>query len=193
MKLQKLINKIENIDGISKKLSQKIALNLIKDDELIINLKEIIKSSQDLSMCEVCGLIKDKDTECNNCLKDYKKLFIFENHLNFISISNKTKIIENKFILGIETKKDLTNYEKIKTYIERLDSFLNNKEITEIIFILSPSLEAEIIIKVLKDSLKAKSGLTFTKILTGVPFGGSVEYTDEVTLRKAIEKREEIK
>lgn len=194
MKLKKLINLYENIPGVSKKLSLKMALKTISNEELKSDLVKIVDIANQLEYCGKCGIIKETNIACDNCALPSELLLVFQNQLDIISIEDKTTITGTKFIMGFDNKKQFTNFEEIKTMTSKLIEFVKKENFSEILFMLSPSIETEIIIKVITEELVMnKIEVIFTKISTGVPFGGSVEYSDEITLRKAMEKREQIK
>ncbi len=191
MNIFKLINLFENIPGISKKLAQKLALKIIDNDEVKSDLELIINEANKFKYCNICGLIFMKENNCINCGKNTEKLYVFENQLNLLSIESKTNLEGEKFVIGFESKKDFLDFDKVSHMIERINIFVKNKQIKEMIFMLSPSIETEIIIKVITEKLaNSFNNIVYSKLSAGVPFGGSVEHSDEITIRKAVEKRE---
>ena len=88
-------------------------------------------------------------------------------------------------------KNDLSNFAKINEIIDDFFKYIKEYNINEVFFLLSPSVETELIIRVFKEKIiKEKININLKRLNIGIPFGGSIEHSTKETLKEAIEKNE---
>lgn len=184
--IQDLIEKLNQLPGISKKTSIKIANFLVTNNEYDINslihLLENIKTN--ISICNICKYTKiaSKCKFCDNDRLDFNTLMIVE------SIQDVDKIEKAGFFQGKYFIWDINALKKKELNLSDdefnfIDSFEN------IILSLSPNLEGEVKSQYLINIFKNKN---ISKLAIGLPFGSQIDYIDEITLRSAFENRTKI-
>lgn len=189
--LKELTALFADIPGISKKIAQRLAIAVIENKEISINLEKITDLSKSLVKDELTGLIIPKDSVANEN-KEKDVLLVVETNNEVLNVLDKTNSTKSMFILDMTNKRDFKNTEQV---LKRLFAVLREYESKEILFLLVPSIESELIMRVIKEELENEKLPTkpkLTRIQMGIPFGGSIEFSDERTMKAAIEKREEI-
>lgn len=187
--LDKITHLFSGIPGISKKLAERLAIVMVERDENVDTLREIIELSSELSKDPLTGLIVGNDKEPNEG-RERDVLLVLETNRDVINFISKTSSNKSMFVLDMEHKKD---FKDAKTVLDRLFKVLSIYKSKEILFLLSPSIENELIMRVIKEEFK-ESGLepqpVFTRISMGIPFGGSIEFSDQRTIKEAMKNRE---
>ncbi len=196
---QSIINLIDNfatLPGIGKKTAERFAIHILKTDnkkaeklaESIIDVKNKVRP------CSVCFSLSDKDIcdICSNPARDETVICIVESHADMAVIEKSSSfdgvyhILEGALspIDGI-TPDDI----RIKELFERLQK----KRIKEIILATSMTSEGETTAAFISKKLKdMKLNIKISRIASGVPMGSDIKYIDRVTLKKAMDARNEI-
>ena len=188
-KLDEITEQIRELPGISTKTAERLAISLIEKPNLLNNLEKIIDLSSFLIKDELTGLIIPKDSIANEN-KDKDILLIVETNNDVKNIISKTNSTKSIFVLDIKNKRDFKNVEKI---LVRLFNLIQEYKTKEILFLLSPSIESELVMRVIKEEMTNRgiSNLPkLTRLSMGIPFGGSIEFSDERTIKEAIKNRE---
>ncbi len=189
--LDDAVNEISKLPGIGKKTALRLALFLLKqDEEVSVNLsKAIVKLRSEIKYCKHCHSISDEQVcgICNNHSRDKSTLCVVENTTDVMALENTSQYFGLYHVLGgvispIEGigPSDLN----LNTFFERLES----GEVKEVILALNSTMEAETTAFYITKKLKEKN-IKITTIARGVPVGGELEYTDEVTLGRSIARR----
>ncbi len=189
--LKELTNLFSEIPGISTKIAQRLSIAIVEKPEIAINLEKITNLSKNLIKDELTGLIIPANSKPNEN-KEKDVLLIIESNNEVLNILEKTRSNKSMFILDMVNKRDFKNTEKV---LKRLFTVLENYETREILFLLSPSIESELIMRVIKEELeniKLPIKPKLTRLQMGIPFGGSIEFSDERTMKAAIENREDM-
>lgn len=190
-KLKELSDLFSNIPGISSKIAQRLAISVVENPDIAKNLDNIVNISSELTKDELTGLIIPSNTKANED-KEKDVLLILETNKEVLSVINKTNSNKAIFILDMENKRDFKNTESV---LKRLFDVLREYESKEILFLLSPSIESELIMRVIKEEIaneKLPIKPKLTRLSMGIPFGGSIEFSDERTMKAAIDNREVI-
>lgn len=192
-KLDELIKVFSKLQGIGKKSAIRIAFDILsKNKNEIDDFLETIKSSYEtIKPCTVCYTLTDNNicNICNNEKRNKKILCLVENTRDVFAFENAGGYNGIYHVLG--GKLDPLNGIGVDTlHIEELLNRLDNIE--EIILALNPDIEGETTSLYLKKILSDKN-IKISKIASGIPMGGNIEYTDMMTLVKSLEGRQEIK
>ena len=178
--LNELIEILQEFPSIGKKSATRLALALAKDKFKALKLINILENMVSIiNECKVCGNFTEYEIceICDNPLRD-KILAIVESQKDVLTIEESGSYNGYYFVLS---KLDNENIEKIKNLVKE-------KEIKEIIFAFSPSIEKEAKILLLEDKLKDLN-IEFSQIAQGVPTGVNLENVDINSLSKAIKLR----
>lgn len=188
--LKEITDMLRSLPGMSLKSSERLAINLIENkEEHIPSLERIIELSKDLSKDELTGLIVSKGKEPNEN-KEKDMLLVVESNKDIFNVIEKTQSPKSVFILGMKNKRDFDNTKKI---LDRLFKVIKSYNTKEVLFLLTPSIESELIMRVVKEELEKttiENKPIITRLSMGIPFGGSIEFSDERTIKEAVSKRE---
>jgi recombination protein recR len=192
-KLDDLINVFAKLPGIGRKSAARIAFDILeKDNSEIENMLYTIKDSyKNIKHCSICGNLSENDV-CEICSneKRNKDIICVVEGVRDITAFEKSAIYNGLYhVLGgkIDPLNGVTIDDlNIDRLLKRLDG-----TVQEIILALNPDLEGETTNLYLTKILKEK-GIKVSKIASGIPMGGNIEYTDMATLGKSLEGRTEI-
>lgn len=192
-KLNDLVNVFAKLPGIGRKSAMRIAFDILeKDEKEIDDIIHTIKDSyENIKHCSVCGNLSENDI-CEICTDEKRNknvICVVEGVRDIIAFEKSETYNGLYHVLGgkIDPLNGVTiddlNIEKL---MERLDGTVH-----EIILALNPDLEGETTNLYLTKILKEKS-VKISKIASGIPMGGNIEYTDMATLGKSLEGRVEV-
>lgn len=191
--INKLIDELAGLPGIGGKSAQRLAFHLINmSPERVERLANtIVEAKKNVRYCSQCFTLTDKEIcpICANEKRDHSTIMVLENARD-LAAYEKTGRYEGVYhvlhgaispMLGIGP-----NDIKLKELIERLKG-----EVKEVIIATNSSLEGETTAMYISKLIKP-TGIRVTRIASGVPVGGDLEYIDEVTLLRALEGRTEL-
>ena len=189
--VQELIDELSRLPGVGPKSAQRIAFYLLQsDDDQAKKLAEVLLEVKErVRFCEICGNVSEED-RCNIC-RDARR--------------NQT------MICVVEESKDVQAIERTREYrglyhvlggaispiegigpdqlrIKELLGRLSNADIVEVIIATDPNMEGEATATYIARML-SPLGITVTRLASGLPVGGDLEYADEVTLGRAFAGR----
>jgi len=188
-----LIEQLASLPGIGTKTAQRLAFHIIDmPGERVEKLAEtILKAKQTVCYCSQCLTLTDRELcpICSNPARDQKTIMVVENPRD-MSAYEKTGKYEGVYhvlhgaispMLGIGPA-DI----RLKELMHRLE-----KDVDEVIIATNSSLEGETTAMYISKLVKP-TGIRVSRIASGVPVGGDLEYIDEVTLLRALEGRVEL-
>ena len=191
--INKLIEGLAALPGIGNKSAQRLAFHLINMPQDKVNrlANTIIEAKANVRYCKECYTLTDRDIcpVCANRNRNHKMIMVVENTRD-LAAYEKTGRYEGVYhvlhgaispMLGIGPG-DI----KLKELVERLKG-----EVEEVIIATNSSLEGETTAMYISKMIKP-TGIKVTRIASGVPVGGDLEYIDEVTLLRALEGRVEL-
>lgn len=191
--INKLIEQLSYLPGIGAKSAQRLAFHIMNmPKEQVEQLTaSIIGAKENVRYCQSCYTLTDKDIcpICSNPSRDHSVIMVVENTRD-LAAYEKTGKFEGVYhvlhgaispMLGIGPD-DI----KLKELIVRLQ-----QDVKEVIIATNSSLEGETTAMYISKLIKP-TGIKVTRIASGVPVGGDLEYIDEVTLLRALEGRIEL-
>lgn len=189
--VNKLINQFEKLPGIGHKTAVRLAFYVLESPEnyakemaeAIINAKEKVK------FCSICYNITETDPceICSNNKRDNSVICVVENVKDVIAMerTHEYKGLYHVLHGSISPMNNITAADiKIKELLQRL----SDDKIKEVILATNPTVEGEATAMYISRIIKPL-GITVSRIAHGIPVGGDLEYTDEITLIKAMEGR----
>lgn len=192
--ITKLIEELSTLPGIGNKTAQRLTFHIINmPSERVESLVNAIsEAKKTVRYCSKCFTLTDKELcpICSSVKRDSKTIMVIENTRD-LAAYEKTGKYEGIYhvlhgaispMLGIGPS-DI----KLKELMQRLQQ----EDIKEIIIATNSSLEGETTAMYLSKLIKP-TGIKVTRIASGVPVGGDLEYIDEVTLLRALEGRTEL-
>ena len=191
--LDNIIDEFAKLPGIRRKSAMRIAFHVLEmEDEELLNFITILKEAKEkIKKCEICGNLTENDI-CEICSDEER---------------------DSSIICIVKDSRDIIAFEKSKTYnglyhvlggiidplngigVDDLDIDKLTKRLTgnvkEVILALDPSLEGETTSLYLSKIIKEKE-IIVSRIASGIPMGGNIEFSDIATLSRSLEGRKEI-
>ena len=187
--IQDLIDELGKLPGIGPKSAQRIAFHIIQSEQLdVTRLAEILRDVRTkVKFCAECGNISE-DQKCQICSdprRDSKLICVVEESKDVLAIE-KTREFQGKYhVLGGA----VSPIEGIGPENLRIKELLTRlQDVEEVIIATDPNLEGEATATYLLRLLKP-IGVKVSRLASGLPVGGDLEYADEVTLGRAFEGR----
>lgn len=192
--IEKLIESFEKLPSIGHKTAQRLAFYML--DQSKEEIKEftdsIINAKNNLKFCSKCYNISDTDpcNICSNPKRDESIICVVEEVKDVLAMERTHEYNGVYHVLhGSISPMNGIGPENIK--IKELLSRLMDGKVKEIILATNPRVEGEATSMYISKLVKPL-GVKVTRIARGIPIGGDLEYTDEVTLAKALEGRREM-
>jgi len=187
----KLINSLSTLPGIGKKTAERLALHILHAPDIqASNLAaDIVEVKLSVKLCKICFALSDKDIcqICSDPLRDESLICVVENPADMAAIEKANAFSGTYHILGGALSPidgicpgDIRLHELIK----RAD----NSKIKEIILATKTNVEGEATASYIIEKLKPKK-IKISRIASGIPMGGDLQYIDQLTMQKALEKR----
>lgn len=192
--IAKLIEQFERLPGIGHKNAQRLAFYVLSLDknEAKAFADAILEVKEKVSYCMVCQNICIGEI-CNNCKdvsKDTSIVCVMEHPKDVAALERTRKYNGSYHVLhGVISPIDNIGPGDIK--VRELVMRLSDGKIKEVIMATNPSIEGDATALYISKLIKP-FGVKVTRIAYGIPVGGDLEYTDDVTLTRAIEGRQEI-
>ena len=189
--IQDLIDELGRLPGVGPKSAQRIAFhNIVSDRVDVTRLAEVLKTVKErVKFCTTCGNISEEDLcrICRDPRRDNTSICVVEESKDVIAIE-KTREFKGKYHVlgGAISPIDGIGPENLR--IKELMSRLAATEISEIIIATDPNLEGEATATYLTRLIKPL-GVKVSRLASGLPVGGDLEYADEITLGRAFEGR----
>lgn len=189
--VNKLINQFEKLPGIGHKTAVRLAFYILEANENVAKefSEVLVKAKQNVKFCSTCYNLTENDPcdICSNNKRDDSTICVVENVKDVIAME-KTHEYKGKYHVlhgSISPMNNITAGDiKIKELLERL----KDDTIKEVILATNPTVEGEATAMYISRLIKPL-GIKVTRIAHGIPVGGDLEYTDEITLIKALEGR----
>ena len=192
--VQKLIKQFEKFPGIGHKTAVRLAFYVLEEDEKFAKemAEAIIEAKSKVKFCSTCFNLTDTDpcSICSNTKRDKELLCVVEDVKDVVAME-KTHEFKGLYHVLHGAISPMNNVSAADIKIKELVSRLSNNEIKEVIVATNPTIEGEATAMYISRLLKPL-GVKVTRIAHGIPVGGDLEYTDEITLIKALEGRREM-
>ena len=191
--LDNIVDEFAKLPGIGRKSAMRIAFYVLEmENEELANFMAVLKEGKEkIKKCEICGNLTENDI-CDICSDEER---------------------DSSIICIVKDSRDIIAFEKSKTYnglyhvlggiidplngigVDDLDIDKLTKRLTdsvkEVILALDPSLEGETTSLYLSNIIKEKE-IKVSRIASGIPMGGNIEFSDIATLSRSLEGRKEI-
>jgi recombination protein RecR len=192
--VQALIDELGRLPGIGPKSAQRIAFHLLKlpADDANRLARAISEAKERVTFCERCFNVSEGPwcPMCTDDRRDPSVVCVVEDARDIVAIE-KTGEFQGRYhvLLGAISPIDGIGPEQLK--VRELLARLEPEGVREVILCTNPNIEGEATAMYLARLLKPL-GLRVTRIASGLPVGGDLEYADELTLGRALEGRREV-
>lgn len=189
--VQILIDELGRLPGIGPRSAQRLALHLIKsEDEDVARLaRAIIEAKQKVRFCERCFNLADAElcSICNDAKRDSTIVCVVEDSRDIAALE-RTGEFRGRYhvLLGLIDPLQGVNPENLK--VRELVSRIKPENISEVVVCTSNNTEGDVTAMYLARILDPL-GVTVTRLASGLPVGGDIEFADEITLGRAFGNR----
>ena len=189
--IQDLIDELGRLPGIGPKSAQRIAFHIIQSERVDVSrLVDVLRTVKErVKFCIECGNISEEDLcrICRDPRRDNTSICVVEESKDVMAIE-KTREFRGKYHVlgGAISPIDGIGPENLR--IRELMARLADTNIQELIIATDPNLEGEATASYLIRQIKPL-GIKVSRLASGLPVGGDLEYADEVTLGRAFEGR----
>jgi len=189
--VQNLIDELGRLPGVGPKSAQRIAFYILNSDasDMARLTNAISKVKSSVSFCEICGNVSETK-QCVICRDDRRDpglICVVEESKDVMAIERTRSFTGRYHVLGGAIN-PLAGLGPEQLRIRELVSRLADERIQEIILAMDPNLEGEATATYLSRML-VPLGIRLSRLASGLPVGGDLEYADEITLGRALEGR----
>lgn len=191
--INKLIEELAALPGIGSKSAQRLAFHIINMPKARVERLSsvILDAKENVCYCKECYTLTDQETcrVCSNANRDHGTIMVVENTRDLAAYEKTGKYTGVYHVLhgAISPMMGIGPGDiKLKELMQRLEG-----NVDEVIIATNSSLEGETTAMYISKLIKP-TGIRVTRIASGVPVGGDLEYIDEVTLLRALEGRIEL-
>lgn len=196
--LRRVVQMFARLPGVGEKTAQRFALQLMSDESLASELsRELAALVQNVRPCERCGNIAEVDATgaavcgiCSDPRRDGRLLCVVARVQDLIAIERCGVMRGHYFVLG-KLLSPLDGIGPDELPLPALDAKLRADGVEEVILATPPSVDGEATALLLGREL-AHRGIRVSRIASGVPHGGDLEFADQITLGRAIEGRRNV-
>ncbi len=192
--MSRLIDELKKLPGVGAKSAQRLAFHILRssdeDAEALAAAVRDVKAN--LRLCSVCNNITDVDpcAYCTSPTRNQRLVCVVEEPTNIAAIE-KTKHFNGVFHVLHGAISPLHGIGPDQLRISNLVSRVDSGNVDEVILATNPTVEGEATAVYLSQQLR-RNGVKVTRIAMGIPVGSDIEYTDEITMLKAMEGRRDM-
>ena len=195
--MARLIEELKKLPGIGSKSAQRLAFHILRSsgDDATALAGAIRDVKENLRLCSECNNITDVDpcVYCASPTRNHRLICVVEEPTN-ISAIEKTRHFNGVYhvLHGSISPLQGIGPEQLRT--ANLMKRISQEHVEEVILATNPTVEGEATAVYLTQQIKSANanGIKVTRIAMGIPVGSDIEYTDEVTMLKAMEGRREV-
>lgn len=190
--VQELIDQLGRLPGIGPKSAQRVAFHLLKvpTEDALKLADAIVEAKRRVSFCTRCFNLSEGGEECSICLdprRDARMMCVVEDSQDIVAIERTQEFRGRYHVLqGAFSPIDGVGVDQLR--IKELMTRVGREDVDEVIVATNPNLEGEATASLLVKYLKPM-GIRVSRIASGLPVGGDLEYADELTLGRALEGR----
>ena len=191
--ISQLVEQLASLPGIGAKTAQRLAFHILNmpQDHVDALASAIVSAKKNVKYCKCCYNLTDQEIcpICSDTSRDHKTIMVVENTRDLVAYEKTGKYSGVYHVLHGAISPMLgigPNDIRLKELMVRLE-----KDVDEVIIATNSSLEGETTAMYISKLIKP-TGIKVTRIASGVPVGGDLEYIDEVTLLRALQGRTEL-
>ena len=192
--LSRLVQELNRLPGIGPKSAQRLAYYIIRlpDDDAYALADAVTSVKQNIVFCEDCQNLTDNSPcqVCSDPRRDKTTICVVEDPLDVLAMERTRSYRGLYHVLhGVISPINGIGPDQLK--LKELFNRLTRDDIAEMVVATNPTLEGEATAMYIRRH-QIREGLKITHLARGLPVGGSLEYTDETTLTRAFQGRQEI-
>ncbi len=191
--VQNLVAQLTRLPGVGQRTAQRLAFHLLRasKEEALALAEAIVEVKERVRFCRECGNLTE-DEVCAICLdtrRDHSMICVVEQPVDLISVERTAEFRGLYHVLGGA----LSPIDGVEPADLRIDELLRRVErngVEEVVVATNPNMTGEATAAYLADRLRGR--VRVTRLASGLPVGGDLEYADEVTLGRALVGRREM-
>lgn len=194
--VQDLIDELGRLPGIGPKSAQRIAFHLLSADPAdLTRLQDVLQRIKEgVRFCEVCGNVsaEERCRICSDPRRDPTVVCVVEEPKDVLAVERTREFKGRYHVLGgaLDPLSGIgPDQLRIRELLRRLGNQADGIDVTEVIVATDPNTEGEATATYLQRMLKDFPGLSVTRLASGLPMGGDLEFADELTLGRALSGR----
>jgi recombination protein RecR len=189
-----LVDELGRLPGIGPKSAQRIAFHLLKveSEDALRLVDAIVAVKERVTSCTICFNVAEGELceICSDPRRDGSSLCVVEDPRDIVAVERTREFRGRYHVLG-GALNPIEGLGPDQLRVRELLDRLSDGEVTEVILCTNPNLEGEATAMYLA-RLLVPLGVRVTRIASGLPVGGDLEYADELTLGRALEGRREV-
>ncbi|MBQ0928486.1 MULTISPECIES: recombination mediator RecR [Saccharopolyspora] len=190
--VQDLIDELGRLPGIGPKSAQRIAFHLLAAEPAdVTRLQEVLQQVKEgVVFCDVCGNVSEETTcrICRDARRDKTLVCVVEEPKDVLAVERTREFKGRYHVLG-GALDPLSGVGPDQLRVRELLARIGTDEISEVIIATDPNTEGEATATYLVRMLRDFPGLNVTRLASGLPMGGDLEFADELTLGRALSGR----
>ncbi|MBU4485075.1 recombination mediator RecR [bacterium] len=192
--IDRLVHELSKLPGIGERTATRLAFYILRSDSAYAKsmARALIDVKEKIRLCNLCFNVTDKDT-CDLCLdprRDRSIICVVEEPSDMVALE-KTNNYRGLYHVLHGSLSPLDGIGPSDIKVVELITRLHSGEVREVIVATNPNVEGEATALYIS-KLVRPSGIKLTRIASGIPVGGDIEYVDLSTLSRALEERRDI-
>jgi recombination protein RecR len=192
---EKCLFEFNKLPGVGRKTALRFILHLIKmSNSDVENLaKSILELKSSVKFCSICGCLTEREI-CEFCSSNHRNreiICVVEEAKDVLIIESAGRFNGLYHVLGGRIS-PIDGIGPDELNIKMLLKRLNDESLKEVIIATNPDIEGETTAIYLAKKISEISAVSVTRIASGVPIGGQLEYADDITILKALENRQKL-
>jgi recombination protein RecR len=191
--VQNLVAQLTRLPGVGQRTAQRLAFHLLRTpkEEALALAEAIVEVKERVRFCRECGNLTE-DEVCAICLdarRDHSLICVVEQPVDLISLERTAEFRGLYHVLG-GALSPIDGVEPADLRIDELIRRVERNGVEEVVVATNPNMTGEATAAYLADRLRGR--VRVTRLASGLPVGGDLEYADEVTLGRALAGRREM-
>jgi recombination protein RecR len=191
--VQNLVAQLTHLPGVGQRTAQRLAFHLLRTtkEEALALAEAIVEVKERVRFCRECGNLTE-DEVCAICLdarRDHSVICVVEQPVDLISVERTAEFRGLYHVLG-GALSPIDGVEPSDLRIDELIQRVERNGVEEVVVATNPNMTGEATAAYLADRLRGR--VRVTRLASGLPVGGDLEYADEVTLGRALTGRREM-
>jgi recombination protein RecR len=191
--VQNLVAQLTRLPGVGQRTAQRLAFHLLRTpkEEALALAAAIVEVKERVRFCRECGNLTEDET-CAICLdarRDHSLICVVEQPVDLISVERTAEFRGLYHVLG-GALSPIDGVEPSDLRIDELIQRVERNGVEEVVVATNPNMTGEATAAYLADRLRGR--VRVTRLASGLPVGGDLEYADEVTLGRALAGRREM-
>jgi len=191
--IDNLVAQLTRLPGIGTRTAQRLAFHLLQvsKQEAIALAEAIHEVKERVRFCRECGNLTEEETcsICRDARRDHSVICVVEQPVDLVSLERTAEFRGLYHVLG-GSLSPLDGVEPEHLRIDELFDRVSRNGVTEVVLATNPNMTGEATAAYLADRLRGR--VRVTRLASGLPVGGDLEYADEVTLGRAFVGRREM-